>query len=291
MEAALRARAVFMGHLTITAPALVVSLLLPFLAWSALGPTVIPYYLLAGIAVAWQWYLVRLPDWEKWLAAKGALPEEVSDLAHRAGLAWPVKASLGPFALHTAAAALCGIHLGPWLLGRWYLWLRPLAGMSARTPTGNDYLQNLELASVVPALVLGYVLSRRFERVAPYAWVLPTAILAYKLLTFAEPPVSVLASHSSTRLEYFFVIQRTMPTFTGGLGGVDPIRVSLQMSVIAPFYAGLAYSAGAIAGKHSLLRRIFGHPDMHAEPAMAQPERDRENPVAGEPEKAAHPPE
>jgi len=217
MYSALKSRAVVMGHLSITAPAFVVSLLLPFLAWRALGPTVVPYYLMAGIAIGWEWYLVRLPDWDEWLAANGALPEEVDALAHRAGLAWPLKASIGPFALHTAAAGLCGIHLGPWLLSRWYAWGRPLAGMSARTPTGNDYLHNFELASIVPALVLGYILSTRFNRLASYAWVLPTVILAYKFLTVSVPPVSVLASYSSTRLEYFFVIQRTMPTFAGVL--------------------------------------------------------------------------
>jgi len=289
MDRASKSRAVVVGHLTLTAPAIVVSLLLAFPAWWALGPSVVPYYLLAGIGLAWQWYLVGLPVWKQWLAAQGAPTEEVNDLAHRAGLAWPVAAAIGPFALHTAAAALCGIHLGPWMLSRWYAWIRPLAGMSAHHPTGDDYLQNFELASIVPALVLGYLLSKRFERLASYAWILPTLLLGYKLLTFAEPPVSVLASHSSTRFEYFFVIQRTMPTFTAGFGGVDPVRVALQMSLVAPFYAGLAYSAGAIAGKHNLLKRIFGHPTVQLEPETAQQDQDIESPLSDESEKAMHP--
>jgi hypothetical protein len=259
MDRALRSRAVVMGHLTLTAPAIVVTLLVPFQTWGMLGPTLIFYYLLAGIALAWQWYLVALPGWKKWLAEKGAPDGEVDDLAHRAGLAWPVDAAIGPFALHTAAAALCGIHMGPWLVSRWFLWIRPLAGMSARYATGNDFLQNFELASIVPALVLGYLLSKRSARFASYAWILPTAILGFRLLTFAEPRPSVFASHPLTRYEYFFLIQRTVPTFTSVLAGVDPIRVAQQMFAVAPFYAGLSYSVGATAVRHNLLKRIFGH--------------------------------
>jgi len=221
------------------------------------GPYLIVYCVMAGIALGWQWYLVGLPSWKKWLMGKGAQEEEVDALAHHSGLAWPVDAAIGPFALHTAAAAVCGIHLGPWLLGRWYAWMLPLTGMSGHIPTGNDYLRHFELASIVPALVVGYLLSRRFPRAA-YAWILPTVVLAYKLLTFTEPRVSVFAPASSTRFEYFFVIQRTMPTFTPGFGGVDPVRVVQQMMVVAPFYAGLAYSAGAIAATHHLLEKIFG---------------------------------
>jgi len=276
MDGALRSRAVVVGHLTLTAPAIVVSLLSPFLALRALGPTVVPYYFLAGLAIAWQWYLVGLPGWKKWLANKGAPAEEVHDLAYRAGLVWPVDAAIGPFALHTAAAAICGTHLGPWLLNCWYAWLRPLAGMTSHHGTGNDYLQNFELVSILPALILGYLLSRRFERLATYAWILPTIILGYKLVTFAELPVSVLAPHSSTRFGYFFTIQRIMPTFTPGFGGVDVVRVALQMSVVAPFYAGLAYSAGAIAGKQNLLKRVFGHTPMQLKSENAPTEENLE---------------
>ena len=247
-------RAVVVGHLMLTAPALAVVLFVPFFGLRMFGPRKLPYYLIAGIAVAWQWYLVALPSWEKWLAGKGVPQEEVANLAHRAGLAWPGITVVGFLALHTTAAAMCGIHFGPWLLSRWYVWILPLLGMSSHAPTGNDWLQHFELVSIVPAFVVGYLLSGHFKRSATSAWILPTAILAYELLRFVEPRVSVLALHSSTRFQYFFVIQRTMPTFTPGFGGVDPVRVALQMSVVAPFYAGLAYTAGALAATH----RLFG---------------------------------
>jgi hypothetical protein len=160
--------------------------------------------------------------------------------------------------------------------------------MSSHTPTGSDWLQHFKLVSIVPALVVGYLVSTHFGRLATYAWILPTLVLAYELLKFTEPQVSVLAPHSSTRFQYFFVIQRAMPTFTPGFGGVDPVRVALQMSMVTPFYAGLAYTAGALAAKHDLLKRIFGSSPTQSEPEMTQTEKPAEGSVADEAEKRVH---
>lgn len=279
MDNALTSRATLVGHLTLTVPAVAAILLAPFFGLRMFGPFLFFYYLMVGIAIGWQWYLVALPNWKKWLTGKGAQPEEVDALAHCSGLAWPADAAIGPFALHTAAAAICGIQLGPWLLSRWYAWVLPLAGRSNHIPTGNDYLQYFEFVSIVPALIVGYLLARRFGRFAAYAWVLPTLVLVYKLLTFTEPSVSVLASSSSvTRFDYFFVIQRTTPMFTPGFGGVDPIRVAQQMTVVAPFYAGLAYSVGALAGKRPLLDRVFSPSSMQVEPEPVETDQS-EKPV------------
>jgi hypothetical protein len=57
-----------------------------------------------------------------------------------------------------------------------------------------------------------------------------------------------------------------MFTFTPGFGGVDPIRIAQQMTVVAPFYSGLAYSVGALAGKHHLLDGVFRRSSMQIEP-------------------------
>jgi hypothetical protein len=289
MEKALTRRAVLVGHLELTVPAIAGIVLVPFFGLRMFGPSLFLYYLLAGIALAWQWYSVAEPSWKKRLVGKGVPQEEADNLARRTGLAWPAGiAGIGFFALHTTAAAICGIHFGPWLLSRWYAWILPLSGMSSHAPTGNDWLQNFELVSIVPAFVVGYLVSRRFGRSATYAWILPTLILTYELLKFTEPQVSVLAPHSSTRFQYFFVIQRTMPTFTRGFGGVDPVRVALQTSAVAPFYAALAYTAGALAAKHDLLKRIFGSSPMQPEPEMTETEKRAESSVADESEKPVH---
>jgi hypothetical protein len=270
MDKGLRSRAIVVGHLSITAPAIAVVLLIPLLGLRMFGPFLLVYYVLAGITVAWQWYSAAVPAWKKWLAGKSVQNEEAEHLAHRVGLVWPGETTIGPFSFHTTAAAVCGVHLGPWLLFRWFAWILPLTGMGTRTPTGNDYLQHFELASIAPALVVGYLLSRHLPRLATSAWLLPTVILAYKLLIFTEPYTSVMAPHSSSRFLYFFDIQRSTPTFTPGFGGVDPVRVAQQMFVVAPFYAGLAYSFGAVAERYNALRRIFGHSGLQTESEVTQ---------------------
>jgi hypothetical protein len=258
MDRALARRAVVIGHLIFTAPAIAALLLVPFLGLRMFGPFLFVYYVLAGVTFGWRWYALVLPGWKRWLARNGVQDEEANQLTHRAGLAWLGEGKIGPFALHTTAAVVCGIYLGPWLLGRWFVWLLPLVG-STRPPTGNNPLQYFEVASVVPAFVMGYVLSLYFRGQATWAWVVPTGVLSYKLLTFTDPYASVLVPHFSTRFSYFFVIQRTMPTFTLGFGGVDPVRVAQQVTVIAPFYAGLAYSIGALAARHNVLQQLSGH--------------------------------
>jgi len=73
-----------------------------------------------------------------------------------------------------------------------------------------------------------------------------------------------------------------MPTFTPDFGGVDPIRVALQISTVAPFYSGIAYTAGALAAKHNLLKRVFGHSPTQLEPELkAEEHAGSESPVHG----------
>jgi len=277
-------RAVVVGHLALTIPAITAILLVSFLGLRTFGPSLLGYYVLAGMTLGWQWHEAALTNWKRWLARDGVQDKEADLLAHRTGLAWPGEAVIGPFALHTTAAVVCGIHFGPWLLSRWFAWVLPLTGRSIHTPSGNDYLQHFELASIVPAFIVGYILCRYFRRLATCAWVVPTIVLAYKLLTFTEPYQSILASPASTRFSYFFVIQRSMPAFTAGFGGVDPVRVAQRMSVVAPFYAGLAYSIGALAAEHNVVEKLFGRPRVQPELEVTPPEKTAE----GEAGKTAH---
>jgi hypothetical protein len=288
MDKPLTLRAVILGHSILTLPAAAAIVLVPFWGLGMFGASKFVYYVLGAMALGWQWCYIILPSWKRWLLAKHVPAEDVDLLARRAGFAWLVDSALGPFAFHTTAAAVCGLHLGAWLLSRWYVWLMPLSGMPRHVPTANDWLQHFEATSIVPALVAGYFLSRHWRRLASYAWVVPTVIVAYKLLAFTEPQVSIFAPrHPSVRWEYFFVIQRTMPTFTPGFGGVDPVRVAEQLTVIAPFYSGLAYSAGAIVGAHDLLKRIFGNSRLEAEAEPIQTGENATTSVADEQEKPA----
>ena len=158
MDRALAWRAVVIGHLIFTAPAIVALLLVPFLGLRMRGPCWFVSYVLAGLTFGGQWYAVALPGWKRWLARNGVQDEEAQQVAHRAGLAWWEETKIGPLALHTTAAAVCGTYLGPWLLSRWFVLILPFFG-STRPPTGNEYLQHFEVASVLPAFVVGYILS------------------------------------------------------------------------------------------------------------------------------------
>jgi len=138
-----------------------------------------------------------------------------------------------------------------------------LVPQCASSTCADYYLQHLELVSILPALVVGYVVCRYSPRLATWAWILPTIILLYKLLTFTDPGASVLVSDPLSRFSYYFVILRRALTFTD-LRGSDPIRVVAQMFVVAPFYSGAAYSVAAFLQRRSVLERIIRN--IYAEP-------------------------
>ena len=261
---------VLLSHLAITVPVVLAVPLVVYWGLGEFGPLLWPYYVTAGLALAWQWYLIALPRW------KGLLTE---DLARRSGLVWPGAGAIGSFALHTTAVPLCGIFLGPWLFSRWFVWILPLFRVSPAMPRADYWLQNLALVSIVPALVFGALIARYFEKLASWAWIVPTIILFYRLLTFTDANASVLASTDSwSRFSYYFVIQQHMPTFSRsfGLSG-DPIRVAQQLDVTVPFYSGIAYSVGAQLTKHKAIDRIVSSLRREVPPdAFAENDRDVE---------------
>jgi hypothetical protein len=256
---------VLLGHLAITVPVVLAVPLVVYWGLGEFGPLLWPYYVTAGIALGWQWYLIALPRW------KGLLTE---DVARRSGLVWPGAGAIGSFALHTTAVPLCGIFLGPWLFSRWFVWILPLFRVSPAMPRAEYWLQNLESVSIIPALVFGALIARYFEKLASWAWIVPTIILTYKLLTYTNPNVSVFASADSwSRFSYYFVIQQHMPTFSRSFGvSGDPIRVAQQLDVTVPFYSGIAYSVGALLTKHKVIERFVSSLRREPEPEVFGPE-------------------
>ena len=260
-----------LGHLAITVPA--VAAIPLFVLWGLyqFGPPLWPYYVTGGLALAWQWYSIALPRWKSLLTRGGLQVNEAEDIARRSGLVWPGAGAIGPLALHTTAAIVCGIFFGSSLLSRWFVWILPLFGGSGAA-RADYWLQHLELVSVIPALVLGVVMSRYFEKFAAWAWVVPTLILSYKLFTFTDANASVLASADPrSRFSYYFVIQQHMPTFFD-LRDSDPVRVLEQMDVIVPFYSGIAYSIGALLTKHKVIDSVVSSLRREPEPDVFGPE-------------------
>jgi hypothetical protein len=87
MENALTRRAVLVRHLELTVPSIAGILMVPFFGLRMFGPSLFLYYLLAGIALTWQWHSVAGPSWKKWLVGKDVPQDEADILAQRAGLA------------------------------------------------------------------------------------------------------------------------------------------------------------------------------------------------------------
>jgi hypothetical protein len=178
---------------------------------------------------------------------------------------------LGLFLLNSIVVYMCALHLSPVLVGRWFAWVTPIVGFPSGMPPTDWYLQHLELMTIVPALVAGYIDMGRFlpalvgkkigqwrsDSAASRAWIVPCAVLFYRMLAF-HAPSSVLYGSSMSAFRYFFEIQQVMPTFRNPLAS-DPVRVLAQMSVTAPFYAGMAYSLGAIAWRYQLLQSVVKH--------------------------------
>ena len=177
---------------------------------------------------------------------------------------------LGLFLLNTFVVYGCAVRLSPFLVGRWFAWVTPVAGVPTGILPTDWYLQHLELVTIIPALVAGYIDLGRFLPVlvgkeigqwrsgsaAMWAWIIPCAVLLHGMLIF-HAPSSVLVGSSMSAFKYFFKIQTVMPTFKNLTS--DPTRVLDQMIVTAPFYASVAYSLGAFAWRHRLLRTIFTH--------------------------------
>ncbi len=187
-------------------------------------------------------------------------------------VAGKVKSPLGrvaAFGIHTVVLYACAVHLSPWLVFHWFGWAAPILQVSINMPATDWYLQHLELVTIVPALIVGYINVTRFlpatirsyvgerqsDSVAVWAWAIPTLVLGYKMLLY-HAPSSVLYGSSMSAIKYFFDIQKVAPTMSNPLAS-DPIRVLAQMTLTAPFYAPVAYSLGALASRHGLLGKLF----------------------------------
>jgi hypothetical protein len=280
-------RAVVLGYFTITIPVIVAIAIVVRWGLYQFGPLLWPYYVTGGIALAWQWYSMALKRWKGLLTRNGPQASYTEDVAQRSGLVWPGGEAIGSFALHTTAAAICGLHFGPWLLSRWFVWILPLVGISSDTPRADYWIQHLELVSVIPALVVGFVVSRYFEKLASWAWLLPTIILSYKLLTFTDPHTSVLASNPLSRFSYYFVTEPSMPSF---YNIPDTARFAVQISYVASFYSGVAYSIGALTMRYKVIEKIIRSLRRDPEPEVFSPEEagvewignDKDQPTAPE---------
>jgi hypothetical protein len=280
-RAVLRRLYILLGHLLITVPVIAAIPALIRFGLYVFGPDWYPYYVTAGVAVGWQWYSAALPFWKKSLEHLGFQAANPNEIARRVGLVWPGESAVGSFALHTTGVAICAMNIGPWLAGRWFRWTPLLLGSTPQGLGTDFYLQHLELANIVAGLLVGYLLCLKFRGLGTWAWVLPTAILSYKLLTFSDRNASVLVAPDLwSRFSYYFAIERVMPNLNSLSG--DPVRVVAQITIVAPFYAAIAYSVGALVQRHEVAERIITSLRQQQESGLLAPETAELETVAEE---------
>ncbi len=262
--------AVIKGHLLLTLPALAAVCLLPFLAYRAVGPNELIYATFGSFALAWQFRVHQFQIWKGSLMKAGLSETEVAALARRCGLAFGWEDKVSSFALHTSAAAMCAFHVGPWLVGRWFAWIIPLTGQSNHSWSGDFWMQHFEPVSMVPAAVAGYFIARFIPKLSLFAWLVPTFLLAIKLITYSDGNSSVLSAHSMSSFRYFFEIHRSMPRWDQVFNApLDVVRTASQIGFVAPFYGGIGYALGSVFQKYKLLARLKPAP-----PEQPGPETD-----------------
>jgi hypothetical protein len=184
---------------------------------------------------------------------------------------------LGLFLLDTFLVYQCAWRVPPMLVRMWFAWFAPIFGTPANVAPVDWHLRHLALMTIIISLIAGYIdvarflpaivgkqiAGRRSSSAGTWMWIIPTTVLLYCMLQFRASSSVVGPSMSAFR--YFFDIQQVMPRFRNPLAN-DWARVRIQIHVTAPFYAGIAYSFGALAWKHRLLPTLFGFEE-HAEPA------------------------
>jgi hypothetical protein len=86
-----------------------------------------------------------------------AQPEERQRSGSRSVLMW-----LGLFLLNAFVVYACAMYLSAMLVGRWFAWLAPIVGFPTGVAPADWYLRHLELVTIIPALIAGYIDLGRF---------------------------------------------------------------------------------------------------------------------------------
>lgn len=82
-------RAVFVGHLVVSLPVVIIMGLVSLLGYILRGQNGAMIGVALGFVVAWLWWSVSVPRWREWARSRGADEERTQSLAERSLLVWP----------------------------------------------------------------------------------------------------------------------------------------------------------------------------------------------------------
>jgi hypothetical protein len=166
------------------------------------------------------------------------------------------------FALHLLFVYAIAEFASIWLAGRVHGTILPLITQRSVNSTSSFQFafSHLFVFSFFPALLVGFVYSAWFrQRTALFVWIVPLAILAYKIVTF---PTTAFQSHFAVALHEYFAGDFRIPEFYSYedlarlvMPSPDAQRGLEQLRYTAPLYAALGYSVGAfLAMRHRIAK-------------------------------------
>ncbi len=155
------------------------------------------------------------------------------------------------FVLHVGAVYLSARAFTPWIVSLFCNHLAPAFHIIIAGGNLQFYFKHLFWLTVIPALLVGYMNSKYRHAAALWVWLVPAILLLAKLATFQSSSV-LTGSGWREAFAYYFSSNWQIPTFPQDLRfNVAGMRVFLsQVDYSAPFYAGMAYSVAALAGKY-----------------------------------------
>jgi WD40-like Beta Propeller Repeat len=171
------------------------------------------------------------------------------------------------FFYHLAVVYFLARLCAPWLAGFIRARLLPLLQLTT-TSSGQleFFFSHLFIFSVVLGFLVGLLNGRPEQRMAEFVWIVPSAILAYKLLTFSTVG-SALQSQSSSAFHHYFGGGFLIPEYRDwrdfwriAESNPDVIRGLAQATVTAPFYdSGDVFGANGKAQGMVLDMEAVGH--------------------------------
>jgi hypothetical protein len=189
------------------------------------------------------------------------------------------------FLLHLSVVYFIARYAVPWLSGWTEGRLLPLLGLSTSSSRFEFLFSHVFILSFALAFAAGLINARFKHKAAWFVWLVPSAILAYKLITF--PSVSVLSVQSHPVLHYYFAGGFHIPQFSNWQDfwtlvqkNPEMARGMAQLNYSAPFYAGVGYSTTAWIGQRlSFAEKISGAYSKWEESRFTHPVESDENRV------------
>ena len=165
------------------------------------------------------------------------------------------------YVLHLAAVYAIVNFTTMWLAGRVHDLLLPLIQQHPPTVSYFQFaFSHLFLFSFFPAILIGFPYAQWYpHRVALFVWIVPLAILVYKIIAF---PTTAFEDHWTRAFHEYFGGGFLIPEFHSYrdlfqlAATPDALRGMQQFNFTAPFYAAIGYSIGTWLGMRCDVPRL-----------------------------------